>query len=175
MRSQTIVPRNSEMSDGLKIRAEIDTENAKGLLLINGGSATALLAFLTQIFGNAEFIPFARFVLWALAAFLLGLALAVIHNSLRRSCSLVYERHDFRPPAGKLFGRTLSEPSVCFWSKIFLILSVAAFCTGGFLVVFGGFKFVNSRSTATPVTPTTSNTPPAADSQKAPQSTGAQR
>jgi hypothetical protein len=48
------------MATGLEIRAQIDQENVKGLLLINGGAAVALLAALPQVFDklvSSEVLP----------------------------------------------------------------------------------------------------------------------
>lgn len=42
------------MAPGLEIRAQIDSENVKGLLLINGGGAVALIAFLPAVIGKPE-------------------------------------------------------------------------------------------------------------------------
>ncbi len=43
------------MTKGLEIRAQIDTEVVKGLLLLNGGGAVALLALLPTVIGKPGF------------------------------------------------------------------------------------------------------------------------
>jgi hypothetical protein len=134
------------MAEGLKIRAAIDTENVKGLLLINGGAAVALLAFLPHVLDKPGYDSLARAILWALLLFQAGLIFAVTHNRLRRKCSLVYEQHDFRPPPCEVFGRRLSEPCVCLVSIVFMWLSVVAFCAGGATVFVGGLQSLNSKT-----------------------------
>jgi len=134
------------MTDGLKIRADIDSENVKGLLLINGGAAIALLAFLPHVLGKPEFGALARAILWGLVVFQAGLLFAVAHNRLRRKCSLVYEQYNFRPPGCQIFGRKLSEPCVCRASSVVMWLSVLAFCAGGAIVFCGGLQSLNQKA-----------------------------
>ncbi len=45
------------MPKGIEIRAAIDTENAMGFLLVNGGGAVVLLTFLPEVLGNPEYAP----------------------------------------------------------------------------------------------------------------------
>jgi hypothetical protein len=78
------------MALGVEIRAQIDSENVKGLLLMNGGGAIALLAFLPHILGDPEFSALAHAILWSLLTFQGGLLFAISHNRLRRVCSLKY-------------------------------------------------------------------------------------
>ena len=130
------------MTKGLEIRAQIDTENVKGLLLINGGGAITLLAFLPTIFGKPNLGALTTAVFWALSAFQLGLVAAVIHNRLRRICSLEYERNEYQPPRCKLFPSWLKshEPCVCALSMFFMWFSLVAFVSGGLLVTYSGLK-----------------------------------
>src|SRR3954468_13740442 len=79
-------------SSGMEIRAEMDAEGVKALLLINGGGAVALLALLPQVLDKQAFRPLAVAAIWALLMYVLGLVCAVVHNRLRRKCSLEYER-----------------------------------------------------------------------------------
>lgn len=132
------------MTSGLEIRAQIDTENLKGLLLINGGGAVALLAFLPSVLGKPGYHSLARAILWGLFIFQCGLLSAVIHNRLRRICSLVYERNDYKPPPCKLFGINLRQPCVCRWSVLFMWCSVLAFFVAGSLVFWGGLQALDS-------------------------------
>lgn len=85
------------VSEGVKIRAQIDTESVRNVMLVNGGGSVALLALLPAILGT----PLVFGVLATLAIWLLGLTLAVCHSVLRRKCSLVYEQHGMKPPPGK--------------------------------------------------------------------------
>ena len=130
------------MTKGLEIRAQIDTENVKGLLIINGGGAVALLAFLPVIFGKPTLGPLVTSVLWALFAFQVGLVMAVIHNRLRRVCSLEYERYGYKPPRCRFIPAwtNRNDPCVCAISIFFMWFSLAAFITGGLLVFDGGLK-----------------------------------
>ena len=60
------------MAKGMEIRAQIDSDVVKGLLILNGGGAVALLALLPAVIGKAEFEPFSRAILWALLFFQFG-------------------------------------------------------------------------------------------------------
>lgn len=131
------------MPSGLEIRAQIDTENVKGLLLINGGAAVALIAFLPAVLGKPQFDSLTRAVLIALLMFQLGLLSAVVHNRLRRICSLTYEAAWTSSPSQHpvpcdLFGYTLKEPCICLRSILFMWASVGLFFAGGLLVFLGG-------------------------------------
>jgi hypothetical protein len=130
------------MATGLEIRAQIDTENVKGLLLINGGGAIALLAFLPTVLGEPSYVFLARAILWALLTFQMGLLAAVIHNHLRRRCSLVYEQASSFSPAHPdrcvVFGKKLKEPCVCMMSHAFMWFSVVSFFAAGVIVFVGG-------------------------------------
>jgi hypothetical protein len=123
-------------TEGVKIRAQIDTESVRNVLLVNGGGSVALIALLP----NVLYTPLVFGVLIALSVWLLGLTLAVVHSVLRRKCSLVYERHKMSPPAGKpACGIKPEEPWVCWWSWKTLYASIVAFLVGGALMVFFGF------------------------------------
>lgn len=65
--------------------------------------------------------------MWGVLLFALGLLAAVISNQLKRSCSLIYEQHSFRPPHGRLFGFALPEPGKCFAGRVFWWLSASSF------------------------------------------------
>lgn len=134
------------MPTGVEIRAAIDTENVKGLLLINGGGAVALLALLPTVLGKPEYTPLTKSILWGLLSCQVGLLSAVIHNRLRRVCSLVYEAAQANSPAYpdpcRLFGWTLREPCVCMWSIGFLWLSTLSFVVAGLFVFAGGLCVV---------------------------------
>jgi hypothetical protein len=134
------------MATGLEIRAQIDTENVKGLVIINGGAAVALLAFLPAVLDKPEFDALARAVLWGLLIFQIGLFFAILHNRLRRICSLEYERHDYKPPACTLLGIKLKEPCTCWRSIICMWLSVVAFSIGGITVFLGGLGALDQRA-----------------------------
>lgn len=140
------------MTKGLEIRAQIDTESVKGLLLINGGGAVALLAFLPFVLGKPEYEPLAQAILWGLLIFQVGLVTAVIHNRLRRICSLTYEQHQYQPPPGKFLGLKLREPRICCMSTMFMWLSVIAFFVAGLFVFKGGFETLEQKQSSKQIT-----------------------
>jgi len=135
------------MATGLEIRAQIDSENAKGLLIINGGAAVALLAFLPSILGKSGLESVARSILLALCVFLIGLTAAVIHNRLRRICSLEYESNGFKPMPCRFLPAWFlrREPCVCTASTAFMWCSLIAFIAGGAIVAYGGLSIVNYK------------------------------
>lgn len=128
------------MTKELEIRANIDTESVKALLIINGGGAVALLAFLPTVIGKPEYTPLARAALWGLFVFQFGLVSAVVHNRCRRLCSVVWQSYDYNPPRCKWFGHTFKEPCICMLSMDFHWLSLGAFLTAGAIVLYGGFE-----------------------------------
>ena len=134
------------MTKGLEIRAQIDTENVKGLLIVNGGAAIALLAFLPTILDKPDYEPLARAILWGIMIFQVGLLFAIFHNRLRRICSLRYEQHNYQPPPCEVFGIKFAEPCICRGSHICMWLSVIAFAAGGFIVFQGGLESLDQRA-----------------------------
>ena len=131
------------VSEGVKIRAQIDTESVRNVLLVNGGGSVALLALLPAILGT----PLVFALLLTLAVWLSGLTLAVTHSVLRRKCSLVHERHGMNPPRGKpwLWIKP-KEPWVCWWAWWCLYASIVAFLIGGAVMVFFGFANLEALS-----------------------------
>jgi hypothetical protein len=132
------------MKNGVQVRAEIDTESVKGLLLINGGGAVALLAFLPHVLGTAEYRPLVLSILIGLLFFQTGLISAVIHNHFRRRCSLEYSKNpEIRPPCKRkfisLFRATPNEPCICCKSWMWMWFSAIAFFLAGVSVAVGGF------------------------------------
>lgn len=138
------------MGLGLEIRAQIDSENAKSLLLINGGAAVALLAFLPSILGKPSLASVSQAILYALCAFLIGLASAFTHNRLRRVCSMVWEGSNYQPARCRFLPLwvTKREPCICFMSVSIMWISLVAFLVGGSIVAFGGFKIVGYKDAA---------------------------
>jgi hypothetical protein len=135
------------VSEGVKIRAQIDTETVRNVMLVNGGGSVALLALLPAILGT----PLVFALLLTLAIWLFGLTLAVTHSVLRRKCSLVYEQHDMSPPPGKpRLCIKPKEPWICWWAWGCLYASIFAFLIGGAVMVCFGFANLEVLST-TPV------------------------
>lgn len=136
------------VSEGVKIRAQIDTESVRNVMLINGGGSVALLALLPAILGT----PIVFGLLLTLAIWFFGLTLAVTHSVLRRECSLVYEQHSMSPPPGKpRFWIKPNQPWVCWWGWRCLYASIFAFPIGGAVMVCVGFANIDALST--PSTP----------------------
>lgn len=117
---------------GIERRAQIDTETVKGLLIMNGGGAVALLAFLETAISDLPRI--APWVVAGISLFLLGTLLAVVHNHLRRRCSRAHEQGR---PIFRAFGQEWWEPGVCLWSWGTMIASMLVFIVGGGLVCAG--------------------------------------
>jgi hypothetical protein len=131
------------VSEGVKIRAQIDTESVRNVMLVNGGGSVALLALLPAILGTPLVFP----LFLALAIWLFGLTLAVTHSVLRRKCSLVYEQHGMNPPHGKSrLCINPKQPWVCWWAWRCLHMSIVAFLIGGAVMVFFGFANVEALS-----------------------------
>lgn len=128
----------SSMTDRRETRAVIDSETVRGLLLINGGGAVALLAFLSTILGKPGFVGLSQAVIWATFVFQAGLVAAVIHNRFRRLCSFEYSKKQESRKQCSLFGTVLREPCICHWSTGFMWASILAFLLGGLIVLIGG-------------------------------------
>lgn len=133
------------MADGRETRATIDTETVRGLLLVNGGGAVALLAFLPGLLMEAEFLSLSKATIYAIFTFQCGLIFAVIHNRLRGLCSLQYvKKKENRTPCS-LFGKETEKPCVCLWSRGFMWGSISAFLLAGLIMLNAGLVHLNSR------------------------------
>ena len=120
-----------------ELRAQIDNETYKGLLAINGGGIIALLSFLAASFDKAP-KGLKQALLWAVLLMIFGLASAVLHNHLRRRCSLVFEHNLGHPPPDALFGIGLGQPRVCFFSTACMLASLVLFLVAGLTVAIAG-------------------------------------
>jgi hypothetical protein len=134
---------------GMETRAQMDTEGVRGLLYMNGGGVVALLAFLAQVIAKPELGPLTIWVLWAMLSYQIGLVAAIVHNRLRRKCSLEYEKAGVGSPQGTgpcdkrwLAWVSEDEPCVCCRSIIFHWTSLGAFMLGGVLVFVGGLRVI---------------------------------
>jgi hypothetical protein len=147
------------MSGGLEIRAQIDTETVRALLLVNGGAAAGLMAMLPNIVDKPGLAALAYGSMGAIAFGALVLALAIVHNRLRRKCSLRHEARDNalkasrndpslqyvnpHPPYSGWLARLQTlrdEPKICTWSGIMMWLSLVAFVCAGGCVAGGAWK-----------------------------------
>jgi hypothetical protein len=126
------------MTTGKEIRATIDNELFKGLLLINGGGVVALLAMLSSLLIKARYPDLIRGTLWGILMMMGGLILAVVHQHYRRKCSLIYDHHHDQPPPGRLFGFQLWEPTKCVFSHVCMWGSLIAFGCAGIRVAVAG-------------------------------------
>ncbi len=106
------------MSNGVDRRERIDTETVRALLIVNGGGAVALLALLPRFLGKDHHnLTLATAILCGVLVLMLGLASAVVHNHLRRRCSLEHDR--VGGPRRRTFLWRLHMPMVCFFSYVF--------------------------------------------------------
>jgi hypothetical protein len=74
---------------------------------------------------------------------MVGLVCAVLHNRFRRKCSLEYDQHNMSPPPGKLFGFSLSKPTVCWISERLMHFSIVCFFIAGSFVAIAGIVTLN--------------------------------
>ena len=113
-----------QSKDFTEQRNEALREGVKGLLLINGGGATAMLAFLQATWTTKP--QLAKYVVGCVALLAVGLFLAGLVQFFRYQASFAFQDHK----------------STAFRVYRFLYLaasysSLAAFLVGVFIVVFG--------------------------------------
>jgi hypothetical protein len=130
----------AQISKGVELRAQIDAEQIKALLLINGGGAIALLTILPKVFDIPALNFMIKPILIGLLALTMGLVFAVISNQFRRYCSHHFELHDMQPPKGKFLGITLWAPTICVIGQCFMWLSVVAFFSAGMFLAISGLN-----------------------------------
>jgi len=118
-------------------RMEMGNESVRGLFLVNGGGAVALLAFLQQIWTTQP--DLARWVLVGLTLFTAGVALAAPINNVRAEASLFHQYG----PGGKA-RRWRQYHLTLTW------LSIACFVLGCLVVIVGGFYSLHEPPTAAP-------------------------
>lgn len=124
------------MTEGIKIRAQIDSESVRNVMLANSGGSVALLALLPNIL----YTPLVVAVLSTLSVWLVGLSFAVIHSVLRRKTSLLYENKGMSPHAGeRVLGIQPKEPWIGWWSWKSLYGSIVCFILGGVIMVVLSF------------------------------------
>ena len=129
------------MASGREIRANIDVENFKGLLLVNSGGSIALLAFLPFALKEPGYEMLAWHILWGLVCYQIGLVCALVHNRLTRKCSLIYDQHNMRPPG---------VPWECRTSIWFMWFSIIAFIAAGVFVFRGGKETLEQKKVTAP-------------------------
>jgi len=137
------------MTTGMEIRARIDADIIKALILINGGAAVALLALLPYVLGRGDLHSFAVAILRALLMFMFALLSAVVSSVFRRKCSLEWEiakatSSDKLPSPCTIFEKEFfKEPCVCIWGTAFMCLSVFLFVLAGITVFRGGISAIS--------------------------------
>jgi hypothetical protein len=139
------------LTDGNEIRAQIDTETVRGLQLINGGMAAGLVTLLPAILRDPNFHSLGN---WMIAGALFGaagLGSSIVHNRLRRKCSLEYSKttgmrqHEHAWATLRRFQSVQGEPQVCTNSVITMWVSLLLFFLGATSVAIG---FIKTRSAA---------------------------
>ena len=133
------------MSKGLEIRAAIDTETVKALQVLNGGAAAGLMTLLPLIVEKPDLKYLAVGAVRGLIFTAAGLVLAVIHNRLRRKCSLEYDKFsaDRERPCRWVptwMHSVPNEPCICTRSVAAMWLSLAAFVVAAGFVVNGALR-----------------------------------
>ena len=137
------------MSDGMEIRARIDIETVRGLQLINGGMAAGLITLLPTILRDPNYRELGAWMTVAVFFGAVGLVTSVIHNRLRRKCSLEHAKkvdNRDRPYRLRILVACQSlegEPRVCTKSVIFMWASLICFFFGAASV---GTGFWRTRS-----------------------------
>jgi hypothetical protein len=119
--------------EGMKVRAEITNQGIRGLLLINGGGAAALLAFLQAIWKEEPAL--AEHVVAAIAWLAGGVAVAGISFFLRYHTSLSMANHGRDSRRYK----TWRFVSVASW-----YISLAAFVLGLYWIVSGAWSVLET-------------------------------
>jgi hypothetical protein len=126
----------AELSKGVEIRAQMDIEFGKALVLTNGAGIIALLTFLSSIFEVPRYASLARPAIGGVLLLVAGLLTALYYIRFSRECSLVYEQHGMRTPPGTLFGIQLTRPRSCTISAFMAHASCLAFCAAALLIAF---------------------------------------
>jgi len=109
-------------------RTKIASEGMRGLFLINGGGAVALLAFLQSSWTNAGTRVLVPYIASALICLTLGVVMAAAVPFARIRASLHYESGNRLALSYSLLHRSLEK------------LSIAAFAIGVGVVVWGVFR-----------------------------------
>lgn len=135
--------RDQQLSKGVELRAQIDTETVRALLLMNGGGAVALLSVLPT-FLTLHKSGMVVAILIGLIVMMIGLVSAVLHNHYRRQCSLQFEQHRMNPPSGRVAGIALRQPTVCALAGAFLYFSIFAFIIAGLFIATVGLVTIGT-------------------------------
>lgn len=115
-------------------RAELLTEGYKGLLIVNGGAAAALLAFIQAVWKEQRVL--ADLALVSVGFMVVGLFLAMLVPFLRYHHSLLAERSERGESLTPIQGTARNTLRVCY--QLCQYLSASSFLVGaGYLVLWG--------------------------------------
>jgi energy-converting hydrogenase Eha subunit E len=124
-----------DISKGVEIRAMMDLEVGRSLILINGAGIIALLTFLATVLERPELRPMIPVTVGSVAVLIVGLFCAIMHIRFGRKCSLRWQQNDmFEPPPERWLGFTLAGCRPCVFSTWMLWLAVLAFISVGALM-----------------------------------------
>jgi hypothetical protein len=124
-RSQLLAERANVLT---QTRAQILNEGSKGLILINGGGAVALAAFLQAIWGNSDFGPMRWWILVGISLLVMGTAISALIFLTRYL-------------GGFHMNTTIPTQNPWWRLQIALtLLAVICFIAGMGSAVFGGFN-----------------------------------
>jgi hypothetical protein len=110
-------------------RAEITSEGVKGLFLLNGGGAVALLAFLQAIWDNK---PLAKVVVIGIGILTFGALIAGFVNFFRYHTSFNFQA-----------GKTNAYKVFRNLALTFQYLSLVAFAAGAGVIVVGAWSLLS--------------------------------
>ena len=126
--------------ENMRVRAEFTTQGIRGLLIINGGGAAALLAFLQAIWNEDRAL--AEHVVTAIAWLAFGVAVAGVAFFLRYHTSLAIQQY------GRKDLRYIRLSRISVWSWY---VSLAAFVVGIGWIVLGAWGLIEIVATSMPV------------------------
>ena len=121
----------AELPRGVDIRAQMDLEIGKALILINGAGIIALMTFLSSIFDSVRYPSFGKPAMIGVLFQVLGLVAALAYLRLGRKCSLIFDQNGMR---------LARYPLVCKMSVWMMYLSGIAFSAAAIYVGFSWWR-----------------------------------
>ena len=117
------------VTEGVVIRARLDMEIGKALILINGAGIIALLAFSSALIKDGA----NRSLLWPVLVgtwpLIFGLVFALAYLRFNRECSRIYENAHPNQPKPR--------PFECKCGTVSMFLSGVSFCTSAAILTIG--------------------------------------
>jgi hypothetical protein len=124
--------------ENMRVRAEITTQGIRGLLLINGGGAAALLAFLQAVWNQDPRL--ANYVVTAIAWLAAGVSIAGVSFFLRYHTSFAFDKLKVTKKVSHYKAwKAWSHVSVASW-----YVSLAMFIVGLSWVVRGAWDLLET-------------------------------